>query len=118
MSWQDSAGWRWKQDNGEYAAGGWQWLDGNHDALESNKAIVAAIRNGLKKENIPEDAIALIEDTSHETAREFMRMNGYLDVLRAHTASAERMIFRSSIQQLPIRSQLNLQTQTEHRSAK
>ena len=56
-------------------------LRGGSDALESNKAIVAAIRNGLKKENIPEDAIALIEDTSHETAREFMRMNGYLDVL-------------------------------------
>jgi len=33
-SWQqDSAGWRWKQDNGEYAAGGWQWLDGNHDGI-------------------------------------------------------------------------------------
>ena len=56
-------------------------LRGGSDALESNKAIVAAIRNGLKKERIPEDAISLIEDTSHETAREFMRMNGYLDVL-------------------------------------
>ena len=56
-------------------------LRGGSDALESNKAIVAAIRNGLKKEGIPEDAISLIEDTSHETAREFMRMNGYLDVL-------------------------------------
>ena len=56
-------------------------LRGGSDALESNKAIVTAIRNGLKKEGIPEDAIALIEDTSHETAREFMRMNGYLDVL-------------------------------------
>ena len=56
-------------------------LRGGSDALESNKAIVTAIRNGLKKEGIPEDAISLIEDTSHETAREFMRMNGYLDVL-------------------------------------
>ena len=64
-----------------FKAGNAVILRGGSDALESNKAIVAAIRNGLKKENIPEDAIALIEDTSHETAREFMRMNGYLDVL-------------------------------------
>ncbi len=33
-------------------------LRGGSDALESNKAIVTAIRNGLKKEGIPEDAIS------------------------------------------------------------
>ena len=30
--WQkDNIGWRWQEDNGDYFAGGWAWLDGNHD---------------------------------------------------------------------------------------
>ena len=36
-----------------FKAGNAVILRGGSDALESNKAIVAAIRNGLKKENIP-----------------------------------------------------------------
>ena len=56
-------------------------LRGGSDALESNLAITECIRRGLKKENITEDAIQLLTDSSRETAREFMRMNQYLDVL-------------------------------------
>ncbi len=56
-------------------------LRGGSDAIHSNQAIVDAIRDGLKKSNIPEDAIQLLSDTSRETATEFMRLNGYLDVL-------------------------------------
>ena len=56
-------------------------LKGGSDALESNKAIVSAIRNGLAASGVCGDAIHLITDTSRETAREFMRMNGVLDVL-------------------------------------
>ena len=36
-------------------------LRGGSDALESNKAIVTAIRNGLKKEGIPEDGALVLE---------------------------------------------------------
>ena len=33
------------------------------------------------EEGLPEDAIQLLEDTSRETAKEFMRLNQYVDVL-------------------------------------
>ena len=56
-------------------------LRGGSDAICSNQAIVDAIRDGLAKCGIPEDAIQLLSDTSRETATEFMRLNGYLDVL-------------------------------------
>jgi len=56
-------------------------LRGGSDAIHSNQAIVEVIRDGLKKCEIPEDAIQLLSDTSRETATEFMRLNGYLDVL-------------------------------------
>ena len=56
-------------------------LRGGSDALESNEAIVACIRRGLSSCGISEDAVFLLSDTSRETAREFMRMNQYLDVL-------------------------------------
>lgn len=56
-------------------------LRGGSDAICSNQAIVDAIREGLKNCEIPEDAIQLLSDTSRETATEFMKLNGYLDVL-------------------------------------
>ena len=56
-------------------------LRGGSDAIHSNQAIVEVIRDGLTKCGIPEDAIQLLSDTSRETATEFMRLNGYLDVL-------------------------------------
>lgn len=56
-------------------------LRGGKDAISSNQAIVDCIREALKMQNLPGEAISLITDTSHETAREFMHMNGYVDVL-------------------------------------
>ena len=56
-------------------------LKGGSDAIHSNIAIAAAIRKALVNENLPEQAIALIEDTSRETAAAFMKMNEYVDVL-------------------------------------
>ena len=56
-------------------------LKGGSDALESNKAIVAQIREGLKSAGLPEDAVQLIESTDREVTRQFMRLNDYLDVL-------------------------------------
>ena len=35
----------------------------------------------MEEQNLPKEAISFITDTSHETAREFMHMNGYVDVL-------------------------------------
>ena len=56
-------------------------LRGGSDAIRSNEAIVAAIRRGLLAAGLPEDAVQLVADTSRESARELMRLNGYLDVL-------------------------------------
>ena len=56
-------------------------LRGGSDAINSNKAICKVLRDAMKSEGIPEDGLLLIEDTTHEGAKEFMRLNGYLDVL-------------------------------------
>ena len=56
-------------------------LKGGSDAIHSNTAIVKCIRTTLEQEGVTPDAIALIEDTSRETAAEFMKMNRYVDVL-------------------------------------
>lgn len=56
-------------------------LKGGSDALESNKAIVKVIKDALIKENVPVDAITLIEDTTRESTNQLMRMNDYVDVL-------------------------------------
>jgi len=56
-------------------------LRGGSDAFYSNQAIVDAIRDGLAKCEIPQDAIQILSDTTRETATEFMKMNDYLDVL-------------------------------------
>ena len=56
-------------------------LKGGSDAIHSNTAIVKFIREALVSAGITENAIQLIEDTSRETAAEFMKMNQYVDVL-------------------------------------
>ncbi len=56
-------------------------LRGGSDAIHSNKAIVKALRNGLHNAGVTEDAVSLVEDTSRDVAREFMRLNRYIDVL-------------------------------------
>ena len=56
-------------------------LKGGSDALHSNEAIVKCIRETLKANDVTENAIQLIQDTSRETAAEFMKMNEYVDVL-------------------------------------
>jgi glutamate-5-semialdehyde dehydrogenase len=57
------------------------FLRGSSSALESNRAIVAILREGLDKAGLAEDGVLLVEDTSHETARAFMRLRGVIDCL-------------------------------------
>ena len=54
---------------------------GGRDALRSNMAITGILRDVLASHGLPAGAIAQLEDTSRETAAEFMRMRGVLDVL-------------------------------------
>lgn len=56
-------------------------LRGGSDAIHSNTAIVACIREALEDKGVPGDAIQLIGDTSRETAAAFMKLNQYVDVL-------------------------------------
>lgn len=56
-------------------------LRGGSDAIHSNQAIVRVIQEGLGKENLPQDAILLVEDTSRKTVGEMMKLRGYIDVL-------------------------------------
>ncbi len=56
-------------------------LRGSSSAIESNRAIVSCLREALGKAGLPEDAVTLVEDTSHEAAVEFMRLDGMIDCL-------------------------------------
>ncbi|MBE6757790.1 MAG: glutamate-5-semialdehyde dehydrogenase, partial [Ruminococcaceae bacterium] len=56
-------------------------LRGGKEAIRSNTAVVAALREGLCAADLPADAVQLLEDTSRETATAMMRLNEYLDVL-------------------------------------
>ncbi|WP_195914012.1 glutamate-5-semialdehyde dehydrogenase [Planomicrobium sp. YIM 101495] len=56
-------------------------LRGSSSSFHSNKALVAVIRQALAAADFPEEAVQLIEDTSHEAAGHMFKMNRYLDVL-------------------------------------
>lgn len=56
-------------------------LKGGSDAIASNTAIVRVIRNSLTSAGLPADMIQLIEATDHETTRQFMQMDQYVDLL-------------------------------------
>jgi glutamate-5-semialdehyde dehydrogenase len=62
-------------------AGNAAFLRGSSTALESNRAIVAVLRRAAVKAGLPEDSVALVEDTSHETAVAFMQLRGLIDCL-------------------------------------
>lgn len=56
-------------------------LRGGKEAINSAKAIVAALREGLRAANVTEDAINLVTDTTRESATALMKANGYVDML-------------------------------------
>jgi len=56
-------------------------LRGSSSALRSNRVIVEALRKGLVKAGLPDDGVALVEDTSRESAIAFMRLRGFIDCL-------------------------------------
>ena len=62
-------------------AGSAAFLRGSAAALGSNRAIVAALRDGLAKAGLPEDAVILVEDVAHETAESFVQLRGVIDCL-------------------------------------
>jgi glutamate-5-semialdehyde dehydrogenase len=57
------------------------FLRGSAGALESNKAIVTALREGIVAAGLPADCVVLVEDVRHETVDAFVRLRGYIDLL-------------------------------------
>ena len=56
-------------------------LRGGKEAFRSAKAIVDALRQGLKAAGVTEYAVNLVEDTSRDSATALMTANGYIDLL-------------------------------------
>ncbi|SER81971.1 glutamate-5-semialdehyde dehydrogenase [Propionibacterium cyclohexanicum] len=55
-------------------------LRGSSSALESNRAVVTALRCGLEDAGLPSDAVNLVEG-GHETTQQMMAARGQIDVL-------------------------------------
>ncbi len=56
-------------------------LRGGKEAVNSNMAVVKALRSGLPEVGFPSDAVSLITDTSRNSANELMTAVGYVDLL-------------------------------------
>ena len=56
-------------------------LRGGKEAIESNRAIVAALQQGLLASGLPADLIGLVSSTDREGANALMQMRGLVDVL-------------------------------------
>jgi glutamate-5-semialdehyde dehydrogenase len=56
-------------------------LRGGKEAINSNLAIVAILRDAVVKAGLPANAVQLVEDTSRAGALAMMKLNSYLDVL-------------------------------------
>lgn len=56
-------------------------LRGGKEAINSNKAIINALCEGIKSVGLPEKCVQLVCDTSRDSATEMMHLNDYIDVL-------------------------------------
>lgn len=56
-------------------------LRGGKEAIRTNVAAAGVMREALERSGLPADCVQMVEDTSHESANELMRLNGWLDVL-------------------------------------
>ena len=56
-------------------------LKSGREAYRSAKAITLALKSGLKKAGITEDAVNLVDDTTRAGANELMRASGLVDLL-------------------------------------
>ncbi len=57
------------------------FLRGSSSAISSNIAIAQVLREGVSKAGLPEDSLVLVEETSRESAVEFMQLRESIDVL-------------------------------------
>jgi len=62
-------------------AGNVAFLRGSSGALESNRVITGILRDAAGKAGLPADSVLFVEDTSYETAEQFVRLRGVIDCL-------------------------------------
>ena len=56
-------------------------LKGGSDALESNRALTAAIRRALSTGGLPQDAVQLLDSTDRAVTASFLEQRGLIDVI-------------------------------------
>ncbi len=56
-------------------------LRGGKEAIRSNRAAAALMRQALAAAGLPEDCVSLVQDTGRDTANELMHLEEYVDVL-------------------------------------
>ena len=56
-------------------------LRGGKEAIQSNKAVVFALQEGLACAGLPQDCVQLVTDTTRQSAQELMCLKGYVDLL-------------------------------------
>ncbi len=56
-------------------------LRGGKEAFNSNNALTEIMRQALRESGLPEASVALVQDTSRESATELMQLSKYVDVL-------------------------------------
>ncbi|QNL45397.1 glutamate-5-semialdehyde dehydrogenase [Oscillibacter hominis] len=57
------------------------FLRGGKEAFRSNMTLMSILRDALAQAGLNSDCMLLLDDTSHEMAREMMQLRGYIDVL-------------------------------------
>ena len=74
-------------------------LRGGSEAIHSNQAIAACVREGLKGAGLPENAVQVIETTDRAAVGELLRMNEYVDIVvpRGGKSLIERVMQESRI---------------------
>lgn len=80
-------------------AGNAVMLRGSKDILQSNLVLVSLMRSAITTCGLDPNIITLVEDTSHETATAFMKLNSYLDVLipRGGKSLIERTVQQATV---------------------
>ncbi|MGC2413907.1 MAG: glutamate-5-semialdehyde dehydrogenase, partial [Stellaceae bacterium] len=74
-------------------------LRGGSESLHSSRALVAALRDGLRAANLPEDAIQLVPTRDREAVGMMLKMSGVIDVIvpRGGSSLIERVQRESRI---------------------
>ncbi|HEY5898380.1 MAG TPA: glutamate-5-semialdehyde dehydrogenase [Burkholderiales bacterium] len=77
-------------------------LRGGSEAIESNRAVAACVRSGLKKAGLPQAAVQLVGITDRAAVGELIRLAQYIDIIvpRGGKALIERLQRESRIPML------------------